>query len=173
MNKYYFQACYQLIAESEKQINHPLDKDVESYVVRLTANKFDDPSLGYNKPVSITKFMLCESTLEKYKILKETGDTCLLVSSLIPFVAQRFGLSLSYFISIGKTAFYELGKDIEPSTNIYIKMYQQFSYVRDVVENAFTHKQYSIEHLIVLSKHGSSFAQKVLKGTNLDKGFIC
>jgi hypothetical protein len=173
MNRYYFQACYKLITESEQEINHPLDEDVESYVVRLTADKFDDPSLGYNKSVIEMKYAPSETTLEKYKHLKDTGDTCLLISSLTPFVAQRFGLSPSYFISIGKDAFYELGKDIEPSTNVYTKIYQQFSYVRDVVENAFTHKMYSIEQLIVLGKVGSSLANKILLGTDLSKGFSC
>lgn len=170
MNKYYFQVCYQLITESEKQTNQHLDDDVEHYIVQLTAVKFDDPTLGYHQPISLSRFNKCETTLEKYQQLKQTGDCCLLISSLTPFVAQKFGLSPSYFVSIGKSAFYELGKDLDPPTNIYTKIYQQFCNVRDVVENAFTHKMYSLEQLVVLGKLGSTFASNALKGTTLLKG---
>jgi hypothetical protein len=165
MHRDYVKASYDLITESVEKTNIRLTPECESYLVFLMAENFNRPSMGYDGPVAI-EWMTIKNMApseEKKSKLKQLGDTCLMVSSISPFIYGRNGLGPEYFIAIGQDSYYTRStySDSEP----WYSLYKNFLKLRDVFEAALIKRNYSIAQYVELVQAGSATAQAVLGAT--------
>jgi hypothetical protein len=103
---------YSLISEAQKASAIKLNEDIESYLVFLL--------LRFEKREEIVASILASEYLnsldaphrQRYEILREVGDKCLLFTGLFPGQAQRHHVGLEYFIQLGQNS-YGLISDLE------------------------------------------------------------
>lgn len=156
----YVSASYDIITASIAQTKIKLSHDCESYLVFLMAEYFNDATLGYDSPVAIewmtTKSM--SNSHEKLNRLKRIGDTCMLISSVTPFVYSRAGLGPEYFITIGQDCY--LTRSQLSAKEPWLSLCLHFQQMRDVFAAALIQRNNSKAQLIELSNSGNSIAKK-------------
>jgi len=165
MNRDYVKASYDLITESVSKTNIKLTPECESYLVFLMAENFDKPTMGYDGPIAI-EWMTIKALsrgADKLQKLKKLGDTCLMVSSVSPFIYGRSGVGPEYFITIGQDSYYtrsQLG-----DTSPWYSLFKEFTKMRDVFEAALLKRKFTIAQYVNLAQAGSDTAKQVLGST--------
>jgi hypothetical protein len=94
-----------LVSEAGQLRTINLHQDLESYLVFLLM-RFTQSSHLFSTVLGID-FLTAINNLGQVREqqLREVGDQCLLLSGLFPGRVQRKRLELSYFVSLGKTAY--------------------------------------------------------------------
>lgn len=165
MNKHYVSASYDIITAAIAKTNIKLTEECESYLVFLMAEHFDDPNIGYDSPVAVD-WMTAKSMsngTEKLLKLKKIGDTCLLISSISPFIYNRAGLGPDYFATIGQDCY--LTRSQIGTHDPWYALYTHFLEMRDVFEAALLKRKYTQVQLVDLADAGSKTAAIELGAT--------
>ena len=97
-----------MVKEASSFCNLMLGEDLESYLVFLLM-RYTQSTTMIRKTIAID-FLEAAHKIGKNRnnSLQEVGDSCLLFAGLFPGVAQRRNVRVSYFVKIGKTAYYAL-----------------------------------------------------------------
>lgn len=113
-----------LVHEAEKAIDHPLDEEMQSYLVFLLMRFTERPELA----ASILAVEYLESMRQLGHAgrdqLRNVGDKCLLYSGLFPQRAERRRVKISYFVDLGRSAYQLLSERMERGAAI---MYQRLA----------------------------------------------
>jgi hypothetical protein len=150
---HYIKASYDLVVSGEVNTSLYLDENVEHYLVFLLARHFDKPNFEGGKTVAE---MALEAKQEpnddkRHAALKQVGDVCLLVSSLVPFYKMRRGIKPKYYVDMGRAAFGTLSGMKYNYTDVYERVYQDFPKMRDVLEQVFGYeRKYTAEQNLAL-----------------------
>lgn len=113
-----------LVHEAEKSIGHPLDEEMQSYLVFLLMRFTERPELAAS--VLAVEYLQSMHQLGHAgrDQLRNVGDKCLLYSGLFPQRAERRRVKISYFVDLGRSAYQLLSERMERSAAL---MYQRLA----------------------------------------------
>ena len=127
-----------LVMEASHHRQIELCDDLESYLVFLLMRFTETPG--------IIQKIICTELLEsanqgktlKKQTLRDVGDTCLLFSGLFPGLARKRMVKISYYVSLGRTAYLELAEPTNITNNsfseLFSALHDQFVPLMDVLQ---------------------------------------
>lgn len=125
---------YALVNEAELAVGYQLKEALESYLIFLLM-RFS------NKPEMATKIIALEylhGLVSRGHIrqerLRAVGDQCLLYSGLFPKRAERLQLRISYFVDIGRSAYYALSAMKNEIDDVYADLSNEFITLMGVLQ---------------------------------------
>ncbi len=126
---------------NEAQLNSEcfLDEDIESYVVFLLMRFSQNPALSNS--VLAMDFLQCVNSegQRRVELLQELGDKSLLFSGLFPGLVERKRVSLSYFIDMGKSAYFSVADlEAQKSSELFIALGEGFLRITTVLNKMQT-----------------------------------
>lgn len=123
-------------ASHQRQIN--LGEELESYLVFLL--------MRFTEAPDVIQKIVCQELLEsahlsktlKKQTLRDVGDACLLFSGLFPGLARRRLVRISYYVSLGRTAYLELAEpstqQTDPLSKLFSALHHQFVPLMDILQ---------------------------------------
>ncbi len=123
-----------LVNEAEAAAEHPLDDDMESYLVFLLIRFTDKPELASGVlALDYLRGMQLSGQMAQDQ-LRDVGDKCLLYSGLFPERATRRRVQASYFVDLGRGAYDQLGQRLKNSSaTLYQRLATTFVSLMDVL----------------------------------------
>jgi len=124
-----------LVHEAETAIDHPLDEEMQSYLVFLLMRFTERPDLAAS--VLAVEYLQSMHTLGRVgqDQLRSVGDKCLLFSGLFPQRAERRRVKISYFVDLGRSAYQLLSERLEHGTSaMYHRLADTFIPLMDVLQ---------------------------------------
>lgn len=123
-----------LIVDAEQACKHPLDAEMQSYLVFLLMRFTQDH--GFAAKILAMEFMqgMQAGGQVKQVKLREVADSCLLTTGLFPQQAQRRRVSLSYYMDLGRSAYLQLA--LAGSTamaEVYHQLARHFAALMDIL----------------------------------------
>ncbi len=95
-----------LIAEAEAHCGRQLDESLQSYLVFMLMRQLRRADLGS----SALGLRLLEQQRRPGSGLRDLGDECLTVAGLFPELARRRLVQVSYYVSLGRSAYGQLAE---------------------------------------------------------------
>jgi hypothetical protein len=124
-----------LLGEAQQQSAICLREELESYLVFLLIRFTEQPSLASS--VLGLEFLQGYETIHnsaKQYQLKDVADKCLLYAGLFPGRAKKRRLTVSYFITLGRTAYFTLSNHQFPEEPLFNSLSQEFTNLMDVLQ---------------------------------------
>jgi hypothetical protein len=124
-----------LVHEAETAIAHPLDEEMQSYLVFLLMRFTGKPELAAS--VLAVEYLQSMQALGRAgrDQLRNVGDKCLLYSGLFPKRAERRRVKISYFVDLGRSAYQLLSERLERSgAAMYRRLAGTFIPLMDVLQ---------------------------------------
>lgn len=125
----YVRSSYELVFEAEGRSQTYLDRDIESYLVRLLAKWFDRSDIPPETPVAI--LLMTAMQKPRQQELANVADICLFYDGF-KIKHQRWP-STNYYKDLGTTAYgmaYVAGND-----SLYNQLEQNFSVCSKILSN--------------------------------------
>lgn len=99
---------YSLLQDAKHTVGSHLNEDIEHYLA-LTLDGFthDTTSLSNAVATDYLESIKLESQQDA-NTLRKVGDRCLVLSGLFPERAQKCRVTLDYFVTIGRQAYYSI-----------------------------------------------------------------
>ena len=124
---------YEAKAEANCQVE--LHEELESYLVFLLIRFMQQPGLA----TSVLGLEFLEGShaigQQRQQQLKDVGDKCLLMSGLFPERAIKRRVQLSYFVNLGKTAYYNVSQnELKSLADLYAELSHRFIQLLDVLQ---------------------------------------
>jgi hypothetical protein len=124
-----------LVHEAETAAAHPLDEEMQSYLVFLLMRFTENPELA----ASILAVEYLQSMHTTGRIgqdqLRNVGDKCLLYSGLFPQRAKRRRVKISYFVDLGRGAYQQLSERLEDgAAAMYHRLADAFVSLMDILQ---------------------------------------
>jgi len=130
---------HELIVDAQGIARCSLDENLRFYLI-MTLDAFTKEHKVISKVVALDFLQAVElSPTESKKAMRRVGDRCLLIAGLFPEQAKRRNVSVTYYIGIGKQAYYNVAnresfQRFDPE--LFINLAQQFVDLTKVL-NAF------------------------------------
>jgi hypothetical protein len=124
-----------LVHEAETAIAHPLDEEMQSYLVFLLMRFTGKPELAAS--VLAVEYLQSMHSLGRagHDQLRNVGDKCLLYSGLFPKRAERRRVKISYFVDLGRSAYQLLSERLERgAAAMYQRLAGTFIPLMDVLQ---------------------------------------
>lgn len=95
-----------LVRDAEDNCDIQLNQELEAYLVSLLSRYLNKPEM--TKTVFATSLLeaLQDDSTHRLAHLRDVGDRCLLFTGLFPRIAQKRQVKLSYFVDVGRSAYY-------------------------------------------------------------------
>lgn len=122
---------HSIIQDAGKSCAIVLKEDVEAYLVFLLMRYIDKPEL-FKHTMAIDFLRGTKNATH----LQAVGDKCLLLAGLFPAIAEKRHVKISYFVSIGQTAYTIISKK---SNDLYDLLAGQFVPSMDILQ-AISHQ---------------------------------
>jgi hypothetical protein len=155
----------EIVHEAEAACETTLQHELEAYLVFLLSRYINKPEIA--KLTMATELMqaLQSSRTTRDAALQGVGDTCLLFSGLFPGLATKRLVKISYFVSVGRGAYFAISKK---SNDLYDMLSQQFVSIMDILQSIRLQTQnhpdlMPLEAYDLWNDAGSKRALKVLK----------
>ena len=159
---------HSLIKEAEEECSCHLDESMESYLVFTLMRFMKDQDLAtqamaleYLHSHRLPKSMRIEQ-------LRDIGDQCLLLSGLYPRRAEKRLVRVSYYVSLGRSAYHHISDNVQKSAaDLYRQLAEAFVTLMDLLQ---TIREFSspalqpIQNLELWSDTGSAGAFNRLAG---------
>lgn len=101
---------HSLVVEAEARLGAHLPEDMESYLVFMLMRHLRDATLCRGSiALSFLESLQAPGTLRP-DALRRVGDQCLLFTGFFPEQARRRGVSMDYFVQIGRNAYAQLAR---------------------------------------------------------------
>lgn len=137
MNDAYRLAFYDVVKETQATTGYDLPEHMEAYVVMLLAEFLDRPDFLPEKTFA-------ESYLKLQSpggiSAKQLGDTCLFVTGVFPRYGRKYGISRTYYQSIGSSSYEEVAQVL--NTDLFTELSLHFNFLSDFIELT-CHSSYS------------------------------
>lgn len=98
-----------LLSQAEALSGYVLDQDTEDYLVQLLIRVASRPELVAGV-LALDRLTPQPADKPRLAYLQDIGDQCLLFAGLFPQQAASRMVRLSYFVSLGRTAYQQLGE---------------------------------------------------------------
>lgn len=144
---------YALLNEAQRECATYLTPELEYYLANLLIRFTNKPELANSVLGLDFLTSYCAAPFERQQLLKETGDKCLLFAGLFPEQALKRQLKLSYFITLGRSAYAMLSEQLY-SEEIFKALESEFSHLMDVLQatRSVAHPQPSTSALIPIQQ---------------------
>lgn len=124
-----------LVIEASQACNITLTEELESYLVFLLMRFTATPQMA-NKVMGV-EFLTsinCSGSLRPIA-LRDVGDQCLLYSGLFPGRARRRRVRVSYYVNIGKSAYFSLANTSKYSDiDLFTTLSNKFVPLMDILQ---------------------------------------
>lgn len=155
---------YKFVKEAEHASKHNLGEDLQNYLVFML--------IRFMKKSEITGSVMATEYLRgSFEVgharsakLQEVGDKCLLFSGFFPEQTEKKRVSPGYFVSLGKSAYFELSNSrSSKNKELYFELSKKFINLTDVL---LTMRKVNFEPLFAFSlwmETNSRYAYNLLR----------
>jgi len=104
---------HDLVKDAESYNGVQLDEEMESYLVFLLMRYTQQPELGAK--VMALEYLHGANTVGnlRQEKMRDVGDQCLLFSGLFPRRAERRRVKISYYVSLGRSAYHSVSEQTQ------------------------------------------------------------
>lgn len=127
---------HSLIHEAAGETGIKLSEDSASYLVFMLMRYTENAHLAQSVlSLDYLQSLQCPGA-QRHSLLRDVGDKCLLLSGLFPGRALRKQVKVSYFVSLGQTAYWVLS-DIMTSqlSEVYSGLSEDFVQLMDILQS--------------------------------------
>lgn len=124
-----------LVIEASRACNITLPEQLESYLVFLLMRFITTPQMAHN--VMGLEFLnsISYSGALRPIALRDVGDQCLLYSGLFPGRARRRRVRVSYYVNLGKSAYFSLAHNSKFSdSELFANLSDKFVLLMDTLQ---------------------------------------
>ncbi|MDX1252431.1 MAG: hypothetical protein IDH49_09345 [Gammaproteobacteria bacterium] len=124
-----------LVMEAQAAAGCRLDEDMESYLVFLLMRFAGEP--GAVKRILALDYLraMDQAGRIRQEGLREVGDVCLIHAGLFPLQAQRRRVAISYFVDLGRSAYWQLAGYLQGgSSGVYAHLAHDFVRLMDILQ---------------------------------------
>jgi len=127
---------HNLVNEAQVAAHCQVDVTLESYLVFLLERFTRRPEM-MSRILAMDYLETTNQGQQNHDQLRDIGDHCLLFSGLFPQLAERRLVKISYFVSLGKSAYQRIAADIynsrEQINDLYISLTHGFVQLMDIL----------------------------------------
>jgi hypothetical protein len=124
-----------LVADAQRACQHHLDEHLESYLVFMLMRFTERADLLARAMALEFLEAQVDRGLQQPDRLRDVGDKCLLCSGFFPQIAEKRLVRVSYFVSLGRSAYQQLAALIDRNSNsLYAQLAEAFVPVMDVLQ---------------------------------------
>jgi hypothetical protein len=123
---------HDLVNEAQQTIHCQLNETLESYLVFLLER--------FSRRPEMLSRILARDYLEasarggqQHEQLRDIGDHCLLFSGLFPLLAERRLVRVSYFVSLGRSAYHRIAASGHNINDLYAGLSRGFVQLMDIL----------------------------------------
>lgn len=128
---------HDLVNEAQQAAHCQLDESLESYLVFLLERFSRRPDM-LSRIVGMEYLETLAHGGRQRDQLRDIGDHCLLFSGLFPQLAERRLVKISYFVSLGRSAYLRIATDWydseQQATDLYTGLAQGFVQLMDILQ---------------------------------------
>ena len=128
---------HDLVNEAQQAAHCQLDESLESYLVFLLERFSRRPDM-LSRILGRDYLETCSRVGHQRDSLRDIGDHCLLFSGLFPQIAERRLVKISYFVSLGRSAYLRIATDWYDSeqqiNELYAGLAQGFVQLMDILQ---------------------------------------
>jgi len=128
---------HDLINEAQAAAHCQLNVTLESYLVFLLERFTRRPEI-MSTILSMDYLEATTQAKQNHDQLRDIGDRCLLFSGLFPQIAERRLVKISYFVSLGRSAYHQLAANIdnrkEQINDLYTCLTHGFVQLMDILQ---------------------------------------
>jgi len=124
-----------LVHEAEALCEYQLDEELESYLVFLLIRFLD--KADFTSRIMALDYLnsLVETGKLRESKLREVGDHCLLFSGLFPKIAEKRRIKVSYYVSLGQSAYNDLATTCQLKLgDLYYQLANSFVKLMDILQ---------------------------------------
>lgn len=123
---------HDVIRHAEDCCSITLQDELEAYLVALLIRFTNKPEVA--KQILATAFLeaLQRHQFERQLSLQQVGDQCLLFAGLFPRAAEKKHVKISYFVSVGRSAYSSISKK---TNDLYGSLAVHFVPLMDVLQS--------------------------------------
>ena len=122
---------HDIVHEAEAACETTLQHELEAYLVFLLNRYINKPEIAKQAMATALMQALEFSPRTRESALQGVGDTCLLFSGLFPGIAEKRRVKISYFVSLGRGAYFSISKK---NDDLYHLLSQQFVSIMDILQ---------------------------------------
>jgi hypothetical protein len=100
-----------LISEAQATAQYTIKADTENYLVMMLMRFMGKSEVAAAGIAPILLNGLLKTGYLSYQSAQDVGDQCLIIAGLFPENAYKFGVPLSYFVCLGRSAYRQLAHD--------------------------------------------------------------
>lgn len=126
---------HSLLMDAQQSAAISLTESLEAYLVFLLMRFSDNPQLASS--VLGLDFLVAYQQLlrrQRYDLLKEVGDKCLLFAGLFPQRAVKRRVKISYFVKLGQSAYFTACHSASSNEPLFHELCLEFPKLMDVLQ---------------------------------------
>jgi hypothetical protein len=124
-----------LVSDAQHACQQHLDEPLESYLVFMLMRFTERADLLARAMALEFLDAQTEAGFHQPDRLRDVGDKCLLFSGFFPQIAEKRLVRVSYFVSLGRSAYHQLAARVDRSSNsLYAQLAEAFVLVMDVLQ---------------------------------------
>lgn len=123
-----------LVAEAAALSGVQLDEELESYLVFTLMRYLRRPDMA-QRILALDFLEAFQHTLpQRSEALRDVGDQCLLFSGLFPRRAERRRVRVSYYVSLGRSAYQNLADSLSKTADLFARLAEDFIAAMDTLQ---------------------------------------
>lgn len=124
-----------LVCDAESLAKTTLNEEMESYLVFMLMRFMQDAQLsGRVIALDYLQSFHAHGQAQREQ-LQEVGDSCLILSGLFPHRAERRQVRISYFVGLGRSAYFNIAEQLENSLGkMFAELSSNFVQMMDVLQ---------------------------------------
>jgi len=124
---------HDLVNEAQHAARCQLNETLESYLVFLLERFSRRPEM-LSRILARDYLQASSQAAQQHEQLRDIGDHCLLFSGLFPRLAERRRVSVSYFVTLGRSAYHRIAASRDNSMNdLYDGLSRGFVQLMDIL----------------------------------------
>ena len=123
---------HDLVNEAQQAAHCQLNEPLESYLVFLLERFSQRPDM-LSRILAKDYLKACSHGSQQHEQLRDIGDHCLLFSGLFPQLAERRLVRISYFVSLGRSAYGQIADSGQRISELYADLSRGFIQLMDIL----------------------------------------
>lgn len=129
---------HHLVSDAEAHCHCHIGETLQSYLVFLLMRFLKRTDIVHS--ILALEFLQASADThpntphQHYLQWREIGDKCLLLAGLFPALTERRRVNASYFIELGRSAYYQLAITRHEQASLYSELVQAFVKLRDILQ---------------------------------------
>jgi hypothetical protein len=123
---------HDLVNEAQHVAHCQLNETLESYLVFLLERFSRRPDM-LSRILGKDYLDASAQAIKQHEQLRDIGDHCLLFAGLFPQIAERRMVRISYFVSLGRTAYHRVAESGHRINELYADLSRGFIQLMDIL----------------------------------------